>query len=231
MPPSTEMRSSIVLDLAPSLDDLLAGMPPRKRTTIRQGSKKGLVFREGTETDLKTFNGLLAALCDRRGVSSNIPIGEFVHRAWETFAPKGHLKLFFAEYESEPVSTMLLFSIGRWSRVWRTGWSGKYSNLRPNDLLHWEAIKWAKNHGDTHFDFMGFDTSNAKTLLRGETVCAEDWCPMSQFKHGFGGEVLEPCPPYCYFFNPVVRVLFKGVGRPFLNSGLGRRLVRRLNIA
>ena len=29
--------------------------------------------------------------------------------------------------------------------------------LRPNDLLHWEIMRWAKAHGFAFYDFGGFD--------------------------------------------------------------------------
>lgn len=208
LPPRTSMRSTIVLDLEPELDELMAGMRRTTRTHVRQGSRRGLHFREGEQRDLQTFETLLAALCQRRGVSPNIPGGNFLQELWRRFAPSGHLKLFLTEQKGEQISALLAFTTGHWFRVWRVGWSGEHAGMRPNQLMYWEAIKWARLNGYKYFENSGFDTDNARAMVEGRDLSKSVWCGMSFFKLGFGGKVLPLDPGYCFFSNPVVRAVF-----------------------
>lgn len=213
LPPTTSMGSTIVLDLNKSLDALLVQMRATTRRNIRQSLNRGLTFREGGVEDLGTFNGLLGTLCARRGVSANIPLGNFVHELWRLFAPKGYLKLFLIEAKGVAIVAELAFTIGQWFRRWRTGWSGIHADLRPNELLIWEMIKWAKNNGVQYFDFGGFDTVNARAIAAGRQISIDEWCGPSFFKLGFGGKVLPLHPNYCSFQNPVVRFFLQNAAR------------------
>lgn len=67
MPPRTPMLSTIVLDLSPSLEDILRGMKDTQRKHIRQAQRRGLSMRMGNRSDLRTFARLLISLCERRG--------------------------------------------------------------------------------------------------------------------------------------------------------------------
>jgi len=59
----------------------------------------------------------------------------------------------------------------------------QYNNLRPNDLLYWEAIKYACRNGYEYFDF-GRSTINSGTF---------------KFKQNWGAEKVQL--NYQYLFN------------------------------
>jgi peptidoglycan pentaglycine glycine transferase (the first glycine) len=229
LPPSTPMMSTIVLDLTPDINRILMGMRASSRQNIRKAQKGGLTFREGFESDVAIFKQLLIVLCQRRGVRPNVPQGDFLDLLWKAFAPKGHLRLFLTEHAGEPVSALMLFTMGDWARVWRTGWSGCHENAYPNELIYWESIKWAKNSGYRFFDFVGFDTKYAKALTGGHPIPQAEICKMSFFKQGFGGKVMPLHPHYCLFLNPLLRFGFKTSGSYLLNSRILRRLVNAMD--
>jgi len=228
LPPSTTMGSTIALDLTQDLEAIQAQMRSSTRHNIRQGQRRGATVREGGAKDVDTFNRLLVSLCERRGVRPNIPQGDFPRELWKTFAPGGYLKLFLAERNSEVLSAFMVFAMGHWARGWRVGWSGRCPEARPNELMWWEAIKWAKANGCRFFDFVGFDTRNARAILEDRAIPDAERCGMSDFKLGFGGRVMLLHPGYCYFGNPFVRLLYSTIGVPLLDTRTFRRLLPRL---
>ncbi len=226
LPPSTAMKSTSVLDLAPAEEDLLAAMRAKTRQHIRKALKSGLTCRRGDTGDIGTFERLLEALCARRGVRSNVPPGGFVTELWEKFSRDGRLQLFCLEKEGSVIAAMLVFATGQWARAWRFGWSGSHADCYPTELIYWEAIKWARAGGYRFFDFSGFDTRYARALVEQRTLAAGEVCKISFFKQGFGGRILPLHPSYCYFPNPFLRFAFKCGGGRLLDSGLVRWLER-----
>lgn len=205
LPPVTTMRSTITLDLTPPEEKILMHMRMKSRQNIRKGLKRGLTVRQGGTDDLDTFKRLLIALCDRRGVKPNVPMGRFLHELWSDFYAAGRAQLFLSEHNGEAVAALWLFATGQWVRAWRYGWSGAYANAYPNELLYWEAIKWSKVRGYQQFDFMGFDTKYAHALHEGRTLPEKEICKPSFFKQGFGGTVLPLYPNYCFSSKPTIR--------------------------
>ena len=230
-PTTTVMAATILLDLTQNLETILAQMRSTTRKHLRQGQRRGATFREGTSADVDTFGRLMAGLCERRGVQPNIPQGDFLRELWKSFASGGYLKLFLAEREHEVLSSLLVFAMGHWARAWRVGSSGRFSEVHPNELVYWEAIKWAKANGCRYFDFVGFDTKNAHAILEGRHIPESERCGMSDFKLGFGGRVMLFPPGYCYFGSPMARFLYRRVGTPLLNSKFFQTFLPRLDKA
>jgi peptidoglycan pentaglycine glycine transferase (the first glycine) len=231
LPPTTPMAATITVDLTQELETIQTQMRSTTRKHIRQGERRGATVREGGASDLDMFGRLLANLCERRGVRPNIPQGDFLRELWKTFAPGGYLKLFVAERDHEVLASLLVFGMGHWARAWRIGSSGSYPDVRPNELVYWEAIKWAKANGCRIFDFLGFDTGNARAILEGRIIPESERCGMSDFKLGFGGRVMLFPPAYCYFGNPIVRLLYRAAGIPLLDFKVLQRLLPKVESA
>jgi lipid II:glycine glycyltransferase (peptidoglycan interpeptide bridge formation enzyme) len=224
LPPTTSMRSTIVLDLAPDTEQILMQMRSKTRQNIRKALKRDLHVRMGDADELKTFIQLLKTLCVRRGVRSNVPMNDFVPDLWTKFATKGMLHLFLTENNDEPVAALLVFTCGRWARAWRYGWTGNHANSYPNELIYWEAIKWAKDQGYRFFDFLGFDTKYAYALVHSRPLPEAEICKISFFKQGFGGQVMPLHSNYCYFCNPLIRTIFNTIGTRIAANGIFGRL-------
>lgn len=68
------------------------------------------------------------------------------------------------------------------------GWSGERAGIRPNELLHWHAMRWGREAGYRWYDLEGIDPHTARAVLRGERPEKIDG--LTHFKLGFGGEVV-----------------------------------------
>jgi lipid II:glycine glycyltransferase (peptidoglycan interpeptide bridge formation enzyme) len=68
-------------------------------------------------------------------------------------------------------------------------WSGSRTGLRPNELMHWHAIQWARERGYRYYDLDGIDEPAARAVLAGEELPESGKRGTTHFKLGLGGEV------------------------------------------
>lgn len=220
-----EPTATVVLDLDRSEDDLLAAMKIRTRYNVRLALRKGIVVRQGTESDIPAFHRLLLATGGRQGFSPHPE--EYFRRVWRVLGSRGHAKLFLADYEGETLSALFLIAFGPSVYAWRAAWSGRHGNRRPNEALQWGAINWARAQGYQHYDFEGIDPGLARDLVERETGGQEapderneakpaprsgDDLPVTAnkesvatFKLGFGGRIVLSPGAYEYVANPLLR--------------------------
>lgn len=229
LPPAVWAKATAVIDLDRDESALMAAISATKRKQLRRAQKAGIVVRPGSRQDLPVFQELLVALCQRRGVASNIPLGEGLNTLWDTLAARGNLKLFVAELNGEALSAMLLVVVGRWVRTWRIGWSGAHERECPSHLLYWESIRWAREQGYRHFDLMGIDVRDANEILAGRDRSAPYHCQITYAKLGFGGVPVVLPGEYCYFPSPIVSLGFRFLGRRLLESQVVAKVLNRLH--
>jgi hypothetical protein len=228
IPPSGLMTATLLLDLTDELDSMLARMRRKTRQHLRRGQREGVVVREGVERDVETFRELMWALCLRRGTSPSPPQRDFFANVWKFLHPAGLVKLFVAELGGQPVSALLTFAFGDAVRAWKIGWAGDHGDQSPNEVVYWEAIRWAKRQGYRLFDFVWIEDDLARTLLRGDPVRWDVADGMSFFKVGFGGVPTLLPAPCCNFYNPMLRAVLKVGGRHVIGSTTFARLAGRL---
>jgi lipid II:glycine glycyltransferase (peptidoglycan interpeptide bridge formation enzyme) len=199
----TFLQATTVLDLRPSLDDILMSMRPKTRKSVRQSQQRGVRVRLGSERDLDTFYDLFMATANRRGFRDYSK--SYFQQMWKLFEPNGHIQLFIAEVDGKAVSAALRSAFGDTVVCKKRGWCGEFGNLRPNEAVEWAAIQWAKAAGYRYYDFEGIPRSHAETLLRGDSLPQDGVQSPANYKLGFGGEVrILPGPVAC-FSNPLIR--------------------------
>lgn len=229
LPPQSSEGATIVVDLTPPEDEILGRMRRTTRRYIRQGEERGLTVREGSASDLDRFGELMLALCARRKVRANVPTGAFLHGVWQAFHPTDRARLFLADRQGQTIAGLIVLALGDWARAWRIGWSGESPELRPNESLYWEAMRWAKRAGHRYFDFMGFDTETALALREGRECPTGSVSNLAQFKLGLGGTPKVLRPFRCRFFHPALHGLVRAGGLRILEwNGVRRFLGRRL---
>ena len=198
--------ASVLIDLTQPIDEIQANFQRVLRYNIRYGQRKGIKTREGTDRDLPTFYKLLCKTAIRQNFKPESK--EYYRNLWEIFGSKGLCKLFFAEYEGEVISGILLLNFSETVFYKRGCWSGRYPNLKPNDYLQWTAIQWAKNNGYKYYDFEGIEREIAAAVLRGDSLSAEKRATVSGFKMKFGGRPTLLPRAYWYINNPMLSALY-----------------------
>jgi len=211
-----EYTATTCVDLRPDLDSILAGMKRKTRQHIRNATKKQAVtIRQGSEADLPIFSQLKDAHAARLGYSRRSE--GYYEGLWRALAPRGHVVLFIAEHDGEPLSAQLAIPFGDTCYHMERPWSGTHSKLDPNELLEWEVMRWAKAEGHETTDHVGIARSAAEAMLAGEPN-PPGLRTAEYFKLGFGGEVTLLPKGYDYVYSPVLRFAYRTVPRRALPS-------------
>ena len=175
-PEQIQFRNTLLIDLRPSEEELLAAMKPKWRYNVRLATRRGVTVRSGTSTDLATFYALYQETSRRDGFL--IRPYPYYRTIWERFlaARQGHLLL--AEVEGTPVAGVFLLRFGPTAWYFHGASASRHRNLMPNHLLQWEAIRWARAQGCTTYDLWGApDALDERDPMWG----------VYRFKAGFGG--------------------------------------------
>ncbi len=188
-----QFRSTIVLELAPTDDALLAAMKQKTRYNIRLAARKGVGVRLGTPADLPLLYRMYAATAQRN--SFVIRDKAYYDAAWGSFMLAGLAQAFIAVSDGRPVAAIIVFAYGR-RACYVYGMSQDYDREKmPNHLLQWEAIRWARSRGCTIYDFWGApDQPNPKDPLWG----------VYNFKQGFGGRFVRHLGAWDFAPNPAL---------------------------
>lgn len=184
-------------------DAMLDAMKSKTRYNIRLAQKRGITVRLGDEHDLDRFYALYAETGARDGFL--IRPYDYYRTTWQTFlraqqeanSPTGGA-LLLAEHaeESAPVAGVFLL------RNRHTAWYlyGASSERRrrdmPNHLLQWEALRWAREHGCTRYDWWGAPTDPEDE--------ADSMQGVWGFKQGFGAELQVHVGAWDYPVSPVL---------------------------
>lgn len=197
------LRSAWITDIRPSEDEILAGMMMTWRQNIRSGARKGATVRVGAgEDDLDAFHRLLV----ETGARDRFPVYPrqvFVdmlrNYSAERAARDGtaEMVLLVVEHGGEPIAAGVVaaFGAGSWSLMCGSSGKAEHRKLRPNYLLQWESIRWAKARGAEYYDFRGIPD----VLKPGEEMYG-----VYEFKRGFGGAVYRVIPTQDLVLRPAL---------------------------
>jgi hypothetical protein len=220
------IKATMWIDLSGRLEEVEAGIRKTARVEIRQAERRGIAIRQGTEKDAGVFFRLMLATCERQGSQPSPASEAAVLALWRAFSAQGRIRVTFAEYRGEPVAAGLCLILGNRVTLWKKGWSGAERERHPNQMVTYEAIRWAHRAGYKIFDFAGMAYSTAVSLSRGETLSDAQKHGRDFFLLGYGAKPMLLPESWVYFRNPVVRFAYnKATSSPWL-SKFTRRFVR-----
>jgi hypothetical protein len=203
------IESTLVMDITGTVETIDKRMSKYTRTALRQALRRGTVVREGRREDLGVFFDLMLATCRRQGVDANPGKVEFLHELWDAAEPSRSLRLTFAECKGETVAGAICLSFGETVTIWKKGWNGCAGEFRPNELLHYDAIRWANARGHKFFDFAGLDKHTAHALINGMPLTEEQKAGRDFFHLRFGGRPRLLPEALVFFSNPFLRSAYK----------------------
>lgn len=192
---AVQPRTTILLDLRADSRELAAGLSTRTRYNVGLAARRGVVVERSDESGLDAFYDLLRQTSER----SHFPIrpAAYFRDLWRTLAPAGQAHLFVARHAGEPLSAALVLTMGDRAYYMYGGSASAQRNLKPSDLLQWEAIRWARDRGCRVYDFWGIpDEVGRPSPTRSEDGDPSDlgsrnlW-GVYHFKRGFGGRTIR----------------------------------------
>jgi len=212
-PEQIQFRNTLIIDLTPDLDDLLAAMKSKWRYNIRLAQRQGVAIRPGQAADISTFYRMYAATARRDGFL--IRPEAYYRDVWQRFLERGQAEMILATVGDEIVAGLILFIFGNGAWYMYGASTGQQRHLMPNHLLQWAAIGRAKALGCTSYDLWGAPEVFDET---------DPMWGVYRFKQGFGGRVVQGLGAFDYPVRPALYWTFS-VAMPRLRSAL-RRLKR-----
>jgi len=232
LPPTAIIRSTSLLDLTKSDDDLVKQMHASRRRNLKKASKYSFDYKMATRDELPLFFDLMKVMCDRREVKPAFKSLQFYYDTWDAFEAINGIKLFFAYYNKELVCAMLCFTLGDTFRFWQWGWSGDYGETNITHSLYWYTIKWARENGFEKYDFVQVDPEVAKAytedLPMTESLKSTSFYGPTINKMRWGGEFIVYPGKYMYVPNVLYRFLLYKFGGKFINGSFMIGLRKRL---
>jgi peptidoglycan pentaglycine glycine transferase (the first glycine) len=188
-----QFRNTVIIDLRPDVDDLLAAMKSKWRYNIRLAERRGVTVRPGTPADVAGFYAMYAETARRDGFL--IRPRAYYEDVWQRFLETGQAELWLASVADEPVAGLVLFVFAGTAWYMYGASTGRHRSLMPNHLLQWTALCQAKARGCMRYDMWGapdmFDESDGM------------W-GVYRFKQGFGGQVVQGLGAFDYPVQPVL---------------------------
>ncbi len=195
-------RSTFILDLGPDLESIKAGFESKFRYNIHVAEKHGIEIRQRLdEPGIEEFYEIYKETCSRQNFIIH-PVSYYKKIFFEIIAKKRG-SVFTAYHGSLPVASVVIFNFGR--RAWYMYGASltSHRNLMPNNLIHWEIIKWAKNSGYKEYDLWGIPSNpRPEHPLWG----------VYRFKKGFNAKLHKFIGSYDLPFNkPLYKLFDKGI--------------------
>lgn len=182
-----QFRNTMLLDLQPPLDHLMAQMKPKWRYNIHLAVRKGVTIRDATLDDLP----LLCAMYAETAVRDGFVIREeaYYQDVWERFMRAGLAWPLVAEVNDTPVAMAIALRFGTcvWYMYGASRDAGK--GFMPNHLLQWHIIRRAKEAGCTVYDLWG---------APGIVDVNDPLWGLYRFKQGFGATFVSHLGAYDY---------------------------------
>jgi lipid II:glycine glycyltransferase (peptidoglycan interpeptide bridge formation enzyme) len=183
-------KTTLVVDLNLPEEDLLAKMKGKTRYNVRLADRKGVeVVEPDFDEAWETFYEWMKATSERKEDYVLRRSRDYLYGVMRSMHDAGQGRLFFAEHEGVPLAGMYVFTFGEKYWYMYGASSDEKRNLKPNYLLQWEVMRWAKRRGLTHYDMVGVPKS--EELNEDNSL----W-NVYKFKEGFGGEISDS--PGCY---------------------------------
>jgi len=175
-----QFRNTMLIDLRPDQDQLLANMKQKTRYNIRLAQKRGVKIRAGSTDDLDLLFRMYAETSVRDGFT--IRNADYYLSLWGTFINTGLAEPLLAEVNGKPIAGVIIFHFG--DRAWYMyGMSSEtHREKMPNYLLQWEAMVRAKSAGCSVYDLWGAPD---------EFVETDGMWGVYRFKAGLGAEVVR----------------------------------------
>jgi peptidoglycan pentaglycine glycine transferase (the first glycine) len=202
-PYTNQPRTTIILDLTLDLDDILKQMRKKTRQYIRRAAREGVTVRIGGRKELSAFYDLMRITGRRGGFSPRIR--DYYEYEWQTLASNERAILLMAYYQDQLLAGRMAFCFGNRAAEFHAGSSNEYTHLRPNYLLVWEAIKWAKAQGCRTYDLWGIPDEVGQAVYEGKDLPKKErtdglW-GVYRFKRGFSEKVVYYMGAHDYVFS------------------------------
>lgn len=168
---------SLVLDITPTMEELLKGMRKTTRQIVKRAKDYNVEYWSSTEKkDFEIFYNLYSqTVHQQKYVGHN---RRFIENEFNTFKASGESTLCFVNVHGRPVAGAMII-IQNNTGFYHYGASVRSDeNVPAPHLLQWYIIQDLKNKGCVRYNFWG---------IAPEEKPSHPWRGLTVFKKGFGG--------------------------------------------
>jgi peptidoglycan pentaglycine glycine transferase (the first glycine) len=177
-------RATIIVDLRPDEDAMLASFKPKCRYNIRLAERRGVIVDpvplDGASID--TMYSLMASTRDRAGFT--LRSKEYFAGYWRLHAAAGQGQLFFASLEGQVLAGVFATYIGRKAWYKDGGSTKEHSAVMAPHLLQWEVMRWLKARGIEAYDLVAVPPA-------ADLTPSHPLYGLYRFKSGFSDHITE----------------------------------------
>ncbi len=157
---------TVILRLADaSEEELFNSFKHSQKNKIRKAAKLGVTIEKVGPNGIAQFYELLAEL--KENLNKEYYPKEYFLEIFNHYYSQDRAACFIARYEGESISTLIILANKAFATIWFGGRKmGLPNNLYQNELMIWEAIKWAGSHGSEYFDLCTVDEERYANLSR-----------------------------------------------------------------
>jgi lipid II:glycine glycyltransferase (peptidoglycan interpeptide bridge formation enzyme) len=156
--------STFLIDLSPSLEEILAGLNQKGRHAIRRAERDGVSAKavDLTDESMQQMFDLLNETAAGR-FESSVRSFKYYKTFWTSLVENGHGQLFFAYVDNHLVAGAFCMLLGT-KGLYKDGASVRERTAYgASHLLQWHAIQWMKDRGALVYDFCGAPHSRVIT--------------------------------------------------------------------
>jgi len=225
-PMDIQPASTVVVDLRPTEEVLLARMKSKTRYNVRLSEKHGVSVSEGSDADLDAWYGLYKETAARDRIAIHplayyrglfdLALGKLaapgggdapVHEWWEIDRPaleeprwRPAVRLLLARLDGELLAGIIVALHGRRATYLYGASSNQHRNLMATYLLQWEAMRLAKHEGCESYDLFGIPFHDDPS---------DPMYGLYRFKTGFGGTIVNRPGSWDYPLRPIGYALYR----------------------
>lgn len=181
----TMYDQTVVVDLAQSEDEILAGMSQSGRRGVRSASKTAVRVREVSEDRAEFFSKHCFPILEETGKRDGFGIHPLATYTIFLETMPDNARLYVAEDDGEVLAWAITTEYENQAMYYYGGSSAKARDSFAAYALHWEIIKEMKARGNVSYDFMGIAGKNFEGLKN-----------VTQFKIKFSKNIVDT--PFTY---------------------------------
>jgi lipid II:glycine glycyltransferase (peptidoglycan interpeptide bridge formation enzyme) len=177
-------RATIVVDLRPDEDAVLASFKPKTRYNIRLAARRGVTVVEAAvdPAHARVLYRLLVQTNARVGIPVRRP--DYFEDCWTRLGSRDQGRFFFAVHEGEVLAGAFISYLGRRGWYKDGGSSRRSSQLMAPYLLQWEVMRWLRGRGVEDYDLVAVPRPV-------ELTPNHPFAGLHRFKSGFNESVTE----------------------------------------
>ena len=177
-------RATIIVDLRPDEDAMLASFKPKCRYNIRLAERRGVTVSPVPLDDesIDTMYALMASTRDRAGFT--LRSKEYFSQYWHLHAAAGQGQLFFAALDGQVLAGVFATYLGRKAWYKDGGSTKEHSAVMAPHLLQWEVMRWLKARGVEAYDLVAVPPA-------AELTAEHPLFGLYRFKSGFSDRITE----------------------------------------